>query len=287
MNASMAINADAPEEIIESYLGRMSAPDGDELLLQGVWWKKGLMLGLLAGLCLGLAGYFLADTDEGDSLGAKIQADKLSSPVQLSVVPTASAKESHAVFGIKEKEIPVQTERKQGGIASEQSHDDKVSSKHINTKIALVERKKRKTARFIKPKVPRLLLKRGWRFYSQGNYQSAAVAFGRAVHSSPRHTGGYYGLSLCLFEQGKEDVALKVLEKGAKLVGPKAGLWVLAGSIYQWMGKERMARIAYGRYLKNNPRGEYARDVRVILSRKELPKLLPFDDDLPEEIQTQ
>jgi len=71
------------------------------------------------------------------------------------------------------------------------------------------------------------------------------------------------------------------------VVGPKAGLWVLAGSIYQWMGKERMARIAYSRYLKNNPHGAYARDVRVIISRKELPKLLPFDDDLPEEIQTQ
>ncbi len=126
--------------------------------------------------------------------------------------------------------------------------------------------------------VARTQLRKGWRLYRRGEYRAGGIAFGRAVHANPKHTGGYYGLALCLFEQGKERVALQVLDRGAQKVGTKAGLWVLAGSIYQWLGKERMARLAYRRYLRNNPHGPYARDVRAILARDELPRLLPLDD---------
>ena len=125
----------------------------------------------------------------------------------------------------------------------------------------------------------RRLLRRGWRAYDRGDFATATNAFARAVHSWPDRTGGYFGMALSLFEQGAEDGAMQVLERGVSKVGPKAGLWVLAGSIYQFKGNSRLARMAYERYLRTNPRGRYARDVRVILSYEQLPRLQPFFED--------
>ncbi len=278
MNA-MVINAEVPEEIIESFLGRMSAPqkDSDVVLGHGMG-KKWAILGLVIGLCMGLVFYLIVDTNDSNKVKYVVQTESANvSGSQLSLVKKTSIIPEQILQKLSdEKSLPEVTSE----------HKPEHKSKHRESKVSLVEPKKKRKIKHVHTRVPKKLLRRGWRLYSQGNYQSAAVAFGRAVHSSPRHTGGYYGLALCLFEQGKEDIALRVLEKGSKKVGPKAGLWVLAGSIYQWMGKERMARIAYHRYLKNNPHGAYARDVRVILSRKHLPKLLPFDDDLPDELQS-
>ncbi len=125
----------------------------------------------------------------------------------------------------------------------------------------------------------RALMRAGWEKYGSGRFDAAAVAFGRAVHLEERHAAGYHGLALAFFEQGQDDAALKVLERGAKRTGAKSELWLLAGSIYQWKGKERPARIAYARYLADHPRGPYAHDVKVILAYESLPALLPFADE--------
>jgi hypothetical protein len=124
----------------------------------------------------------------------------------------------------------------------------------------------------------RALLRTGWQRYGAGRFDTAAVAFGRAIHLEERQSAGYYGLALALFEQGSEDAALNVLARGAERTGSKSELWLLAGSIYQWKGKERLARAAYTRYLTDHPRGPFARDVRVILAYESLPALLPFGD---------
>ncbi len=281
MDASMTIDAGIPEEIVDTLIERMTAPDGDRFeFAKTVWWKKGIVFGSFAGLLLGLTFYLLAQSGESNGMeSSKHRTIPIKATVATASMENTGKTKNVVLTSPKEKEAGVEHDTSPSLLTPSISRDKK-SNKGHKIQISTLEINKRKPRKKTRNKGLRRLLKRGWNFYSQGKYQSASVVFGRAVHLNPRHTGGYYGLALCLFEQGKENVALKVLEKGSKKVGPKAGLWVLAGSIYQWMGKEKMARLAYARYLRKHPHGEYARDLRVILSRKKLPKLLPFDDEL-------
>lgn len=119
----------------------------------------------------------------------------------------------------------------------------------------------------------RRLLAGGWKLVGKRMYREAAVSFGRAVHLRPQAMEGYYGLALCLFEQGHESEALSVIERITGKKGGKAELWLLLGTAYQFMGEVKSARDAYQKYLLLSPRGSYAKDVRSLLSRQELPRL--------------
>ncbi len=119
----------------------------------------------------------------------------------------------------------------------------------------------------------RRLLVRGWRRLSAGEYRKASVAFSRAIRLKPQHKDAYYGLALALFEQKLEDAALSVITRAQKHAGAGADIWLLAGSAYQFLGHEKMARKMYEQYLKKEPRGKFARDVRIILAYDHLPAL--------------
>ena len=119
----------------------------------------------------------------------------------------------------------------------------------------------------------RRLLVRGWKRLSAGKYRKAAVTFSRAVNLKPGLKDAYYGLALALFEQKHENAALSVIRKAQKQARAGAEIWLLAGSAYQFLGHERMARKMYEQYLKKAPRGRFARDVKTILAYKNLPPL--------------
>ena len=259
MSTMTAVRTEFAEEIVEGYLARMAAPAPDEAFLdRPYWWRKGAGPGLVVGLLVLLVGtvaYLLIGIGRPAEAGARPSPSSTAPPPQqqaLAPTPDEVAAPHKDESALVEPVVPRPKKR--------------------GSELKAAPKQSRWNREF------RRLLRRGWRLYRQGDLKSASIAFGRAVRAGPGHTGGYYGLALCLFEQGEEDAALQVLEWGDEKLGPRADLWVLAGSIYQWMGKEQMARAAYRRYLEKSPHGALARDIRAILAREELPRLIPADD---------
>ncbi len=234
------------------FIQRMLAPPARQGL-PGAWLLRDATLGLLVGCVLGLAAFGLVGSDSTTT-----------SPPSAVIPPGESKSPAPAV------KTPAVAPRNP---APEEVRLTRLLSAGLSRRVALPKSSPRSDTY-------RTLLRNGWRHFRQNRCHLAAVAFGRAVHLKPRQTDGYYGLALSLFEQGNEGAALRILESGAKKTGPKAALWVLAGSIYQWLGKEQAARKMYRRYLERHPDGAFAGDVRALLSRKRLPVLF----DSPERL---
>ncbi len=285
---SPLLDPDRPEEVdLASGTGLLDddgQPVDDDLDLTAVtgsWWRRGALLGAVLGMGIGLVVFFSFGTSNPAVANSDTQAtvDAIARPVISPAALPAMEPPVQSSTGRAVVEEPPQEEEHQAGSKDTQAIRKPVRKAPGSSLASLPlsdERPREMASQY------RRLLRRGWRAYDRGDFQAATNAFARAVHSWPARTGGYFGMALSLFEQGAEDGAMQVLERGVKKVGPKAGLWVLAGSIYQFKGKDRLARMAYKRYLHNNPRGRYARDVRVILSYEQLPRLLPFEAD-PEE----
>lgn len=249
--------------------------DVDLAALTGSWWRRGAVLATVLGVGIGFAVF--GSLGVTNPAAAEIEpevastASGLGPAAQQAIAPPALAPEIQAAPDERPADEAVEA-----GSQRTQATTTTQPRGHRRALASLRPTDERPRALAVQY---RRLLRRGWRAYDRGNFQAATNAFARAVHSWPDKTGGYFGMALSLFEQGAEDGAMQVLERGVKKVGPKAGLWVLAGSIYQFKGKARLAKMAYQRYLRNNPRGRYARDVRVILSYDRLPRLHPFEAD--------
>jgi hypothetical protein len=228
------------EELVLSLLSNMSAPESERRFQPSPAWP---LSRFIIGATLGLL---------MGAAGYFFLPQDRQDRVELSPEPPGIITKNQAIFPAGEVESPSPLQKRL-------------------SKLAKTERK---------PRFNKSMYRRGWRLYRRQKYSEAMSVFEKVVATSPQHTGGYYGLSLCLFEQEKEDLALQVLERGARKVGPKSMLWVLAGSIYQWMGKERMARMAYRRYLRDHPRGPTAKDLRAILARRPLPRMNIFDVEM-------
>ncbi|HOX47354.1 MAG TPA: tetratricopeptide repeat protein [Myxococcota bacterium] len=255
------------DEIVPGLLACMSAPPRDRARAWPCSWR-GWCAGGLAGVVLGCLAYALGPgsspaTGPAPTPARSAAPGLVALPTQVATAVTAEP---------EGPEAPARPEPNSFVPAL-------VPVKNLDKHAGPVRHRVAKAlARPLSPAY-RTLMKSGWQKYGSGRFDAAAVAFGRAVHLEQRHAAGYYGLALALFEQGQEDAALKVLERGAKRTGSKSELWLLAGSIYQWKGKERPARMAYARYLTDHPRGPYAHDVKVILAYESLPALLPFGDE--------
>ncbi|MBN2496525.1 MAG: hypothetical protein JXR96_18165 [Deltaproteobacteria bacterium] len=233
------------DELAEGYLACLHPTGAEDAAGPGAGWRFLAAVGSCSGLAVGLLGYLV--------LGAYGTPGPASKPVlaeQLSKAALAAVEEEEAQDAELGDELPLARIVPPQHRASLDADRTRMSASY------------------------RRMLRKGWLRYRAREYRAASIAFGRAVHLDPKRISGYYGLSLSLFEQGLEDAALRTLERGADKVGRKSDLWVLAGSIYQWRGNERLARSAYQRYLDAEPHGAYARDVRFLLSQPRLPELV-------------
>jgi hypothetical protein len=257
MSAGLSVYADCLDEVAEAFIGRMLAPgdSGEELIqcLKRPWWKTGVGAGLACGVAVGLLAFFMI---QGSS--------RLPCPK-----PVAAS--GAALAGVGRPELPPPSV-----VVAEWSREP-AERKDLSRRLRQLKRRAGGRTGGNARATSRRMLSLGWRRYHAGKYQKASVAFARAVHLNPNATSGYFGLAISLFEQGHDEVALQVLEKGAGKKGGKAGAWVLLGAFYQWLGKESMAREMYRRYLREQPSGAFARDVRSLLARESLP-VLSFPD---------
>ncbi|MBW1811684.1 MAG: tetratricopeptide repeat protein [Deltaproteobacteria bacterium] len=238
---------DSFDVVVQGFIDKMLAPpkEEDQLanFLKTGWWKKDLALGLSLGIVLGLVFYFLIGQRSNQTGSRQVNhaaVITLPAPPRVPSLPEVFSPEASRLKKLLNGEFKPRL------IALAPS------------KVACPYNR---------------LLRKGWRSYRSRNYRLAGNFFGRAVHLNPKRTAAHFGLAISLFEQGQEEQALRILDWAARKTGPKAAVWVLAGSIYQRMGKEEIARMMYQRYLSQYPHGAFARDLRVILAEKRLPCL--------------
>lgn len=269
------------QEATESYLALMtsnSMAPGDivgepEPLPRVSWWVRDVAIGIAGGLLAGFLAYRLfapgvASPPRPAEEGASGSATEASHEIAKTAAPAAEPAPGFANEG-QPGEAGAKTAEEEG--AGDRSPAADVASVDGHRKSLLPEERR---VHFLR------LIARGWKFYETRNFLAASNVFGRAVREEPKKIDGYYGLALALFEQGQDDAACRVLERGARAIGKKSELWLLGGSIYQVLGDEAKARDAYQRYLRDNPRGAYAKDIRALLSLESLPRLKP--EDLPQ-----
>jgi tetratricopeptide (TPR) repeat protein len=234
-------DSDARQEIAEDFISRMQAPPEDDFsafLGRKTGWLKYAVPCLLFVVALGVLVSYLIPNRE---------------PVQDPVL--------NALTKSQPSEFPPPT------IVLPQE-ENQPSKETVTALKSAVHRSKWKR---LQSGSARKLVSKGWNRYMVARYHAASVSFGRAVHRAPGSTKGYYGLALSLFEQGFEQAALRVIRTGLRKKGAKAELWLLAGTIHQWLGDEQNARKMYRRYLKVKPNSAFAKDVRRLLAMDSLP----------------
>jgi two-component system phosphate regulon response regulator PhoB len=111
------------------------------------------------------------------------------------------------------------------------------------------------------------LIEQGQEAYDAREFAQAEEAFQSAANLRPEDPVAQMFLGLSQYEQGKLAEAQIPLEKAKSLDPQNDRTNLLLGAVYQELGKRDLARESYETYLKLQPRGEYARDVRAILAR--------------------
>lgn len=99
-----------------------------------------------------------------------------------------------------------------------------------------------------------------------GKYQEAIAHFRRAVKERPQGVPALLALGDAYLEADQPRSAVPPLESAARLDPRSARAQLLLGTAWQSLGKNAKALRAYRRYLELEPRGEFARDVRLILA---------------------
>ncbi len=109
-------------------------------------------------------------------------------------------------------------------------------------------------------------LEMGELMLKRGKYRPAIIELQKAVKLNAESVPALLDLGDAWLESDKPRTALKFLEKAAKLDPKSSRAQLLMGTAWQSLGKTADAVKAYERYLEMDPSGEYARDVRSILS---------------------
>jgi CheY-like chemotaxis protein len=117
------------------------------------------------------------------------------------------------------------------------------------------------------------LIQDGQRAYDARHFILAEESFRKAVQLQPMDPVALMYLGLSQYEQGKLTEAVEPLEK-AQTLDPKNGRTdLLLGAVYQELGRTAVARASYNEYLRLDPRGEYANEVRTILASRRFGRL--------------
>jgi len=99
-----------------------------------------------------------------------------------------------------------------------------------------------------------------------GKYLQAISHFKRAVREKPHALPALLALGDAYLEADEPRNAVAPLESAARLDARSGRAQLLLGTAYQSLGRNAQAQQAYRRYLDLEPKGEFARDVRLILA---------------------
>jgi CheY-like chemotaxis protein/TolA-binding protein len=109
------------------------------------------------------------------------------------------------------------------------------------------------------------LLTRGQARYKAGDLKGAAQLFGQAVETNPQGVDAMVALANAYYELDKNQEALAVVRRAVGIRPSHARAHLTLGTILQTLGQNQGAIQAYNTYLKLEPKGQFAADVRSIL----------------------
>jgi CheY-like chemotaxis protein len=108
-------------------------------------------------------------------------------------------------------------------------------------------------------------LKKGQRLYRAGKLKAAADALEKAVEANPRGAAALVALANAYFELDRNKQAIDMAKRALAISPRNARAHLTLGTIYQTIGKNGLAKKSYQQYLKLDPKGRFAQDVRSIL----------------------
>ena len=108
-------------------------------------------------------------------------------------------------------------------------------------------------------------LRRGERLYNEGKIKQSIESFGLALIANDRGVDAMVGLANAYFDSEKTEMAIFWIKKAIQIKSQNPKAYLTLGTIYQTLGKNQDAIQAYRNYLKLDPRGPSADDVRNIL----------------------
>ena len=108
-------------------------------------------------------------------------------------------------------------------------------------------------------------LKRGQKLYRAGKLKAAAQSLEKALEANPRGAAALVALANVYFEMDRNKQAVDMAKRALAINPRNARAHLTLGTIYQTMGKNGLAKKSYQQYLKLEPKGRFAQDVRSIL----------------------
>jgi CheY-like chemotaxis protein len=103
--------------------------------------------------------------------------------------------------------------------------------------------------------------------FSEGRMKDAEAACVAARDANPESAQAYGLLAHALFNRNRRREALGAAERAVKLNPKWADAYVIIGGVHQDAGESAEAKRAYQRYLELDPAGQYAEDLRAIVSK--------------------
>ncbi len=110
------------------------------------------------------------------------------------------------------------------------------------------------------------VLTRANTMYRKGNLKGAIVEFKKAVDLDDNNDKAHTGLGTAYFDTEQNQLAVQHLKKALSLNAKNGQALVILGNVFQTLGDNTKAKEAYESYLKIEPNGKFAADVRLILN---------------------
>jgi tetratricopeptide (TPR) repeat protein len=91
---------------------------------------------------------------------------------------------------------------------------------------------------------PAVLLRRADEFYTNGQYDKAADLYQQLLASGSRDVNTYNNLGITLYNLGRSDEALRILNEGVAVDSSYQRIWLTLGFINSQVGNTGQARLA-------------------------------------------
>lgn len=124
-------------------------------------------------------------------------------------------------------------------------------------------------------------LAEGRRLYEAGRFELAEPAFRRATLANPHKAEAWYGLGMCLKNQGQADEAAEALSKATALRDDFAPWWIECAEALQWAGRHDQAIEAWRRAASLLP----PKDARVRIARMNIARSLASQGQTDEAVE--
>jgi CheY-like chemotaxis protein len=107
--------------------------------------------------------------------------------------------------------------------------------------------------------------RKGENLYKAGKLKAAVVEYEKAIELNSAGADAMVALANAHFEMDQNDLAIALAQKALKQDPKNARAYLVLGTVYQTIGKSDAAIGAYQSYLRLQPNGKFAPDVRSIL----------------------